>query len=142
MLPGDLVRELVTRHEEEIEALVARADEAEARADAAERAVREHPAFALLDPDEATRLVPEPPEPVDVDDGRPRTTVVERSPANRSGAVRSPSGATPTPGSSPAPAATSPDVPPGFVARITTSHWWWRIGIALVAIALLLLKFG
>jgi hypothetical protein len=37
-----------------------------------------------------------------------------------------------------APAAT----PTGLVGRLTTSHWWWRIGIVLVLVALVLVKFG
>jgi len=135
VLSGDVVRALVTRHEDEIESLVARAEEIEAEAEAAERAVREHPGFALLDPDEADRLVPVPPAPEPVDDGRPRTTVVRRS------APSAPTGAQ-TDRSARAPTGATDDAQLGFFGRLGTSHWWWRIGIALVVVALVLLKVG
>ena len=135
VLPGDLVRDLVNRNEEEIESLLARLTEIESEAEVAEWDVRAHPGLALLDPDVAADLVPEPVAP-DVDPDRPRTTVVRRAaldapavrPGRRSGAVTSPT----------APAAT----PTGLVGRLTTSHWWWRIGIVLVLVALVLVKFG
>ena len=138
VLPGDLVRDLVNRNEEAIEALVARANEIEARAEAAEQSVREHPALALLDPDEAARIVVEPPEPTVVDDGRPKTTVVHR-PSRNSSSGAPPDGSVATTGPT-APAGES--APTGFLGRLATSHWWWRIGIALVLVAFLLLKFG
>jgi hypothetical protein len=131
VLSGDLVRDLVTRNEEEIEALLARLDAAERLAATTERSVRQHPAFAFLDPDEATRLVPGPPGPVIVDDGRPQTTVVPRSLPPACAAGGSVEFARP-----------SRERPKGFVGRLTTSHWWWRIGIALVAVALLIIKVG
>jgi hypothetical protein len=138
VLPGDLVRDLVNRNEDAIEALVARANEIEARAEAAERAVREHPGLALLDPAEASRLVTETPEPAVVDDGRPRTTVVNRPSYNTpAGAPRD---GAPTRVGTGAPAGESAST--GFFGRLATSHWWWRIGIALVLVAVLLLKFG
>ena len=135
VLSGEVVHDLVSRHEDEIEALVARVEEIEARAAAAERTVREHPGFALLDPDEAERLVPASPAPEPVDDGRPRTIVVRRS---------APAGATAgrtDPSSSP-PAGPADEAASGFLGRLATSHWWWRIGIALVVVAILLLKVG
>jgi len=135
VLSGDVVRALVTRHEEELEALVVRAEEIESEAEAVERAVREHPGFALLDPDEAARLVPVPPVPGPVDDGRPRTTVVQRS------APEAPAGAR-TERSARPPVGAQDDLRPGFFGRLGTSHWWWRIGIALVVVALVLLKVG
>jgi hypothetical protein len=30
----------------------------------------------------------------------------------------------------------------GLTGRLMTSHWWWRIGIAIVLVALVLVKFG
>jgi hypothetical protein len=139
VLPGDLVRDLVNRNEEAIEALVARANDIEAAAEAAERSVREHPAVALLDPAEAARLLVETPEPAVADDGRPRTTVVHRS-------SRDTPTVAPVDGSVAAPVATGvragDTAPTGFFGRLATSHWWWRIGIALVLVAFLLLKFG
>jgi len=133
VLPGDLVRDLVTRNEEEIESLLARLAEVEDRAEAAERDVRGHPGLTLLDPEVAADLVPEPAAP-EVDPDRPRTTVVRRAgtdaPAPRSGARTRASAAEPVPTGT------------GLAGRVTTSHWWWRIGIVLVLVALALLKFG
>jgi len=134
-LSGDVVRALVTRHEEELEALVARAEELENEAAAAERAVREHPGFALLDPDEAARLIPAPPAPGPVDDDRPRTTVVQRASPEVATGARSDRSTRP-------PAEAQDATRPGFFGRLGTSHWWWRIGIALVVVALVLLKVG
>ena len=135
VLSGDVVRALVTSHEEELEALVTRAEEIEHEADAAERAVRDHPGFALLDPDEAARLVPVPTTPEPVDDGRPRTTVVQRSTPEARVGARTERSARP-------PVGAQDDHRPGFFGRLGTSHWWWRIGIALVVVALVLLKVG
>ena len=135
VLPGDLVRDLVNRNEEEIESLLARLAEVEAGAGAAEREVRDHPGLAALDPDIVADLVPEPAEPA-IDPSRPRTTVVRRSapgdPVERAGRERG----------TPTPTTAAPDPPTGLVGRLTTSHWWWRIGIVLVLVALALLKFG
>jgi hypothetical protein len=136
MLPGDLVRGLVSRNEEAIDALLAHLDEVERSAAAAERSVREHPGLSLLPPGEAEQLIPAPPAPVVVvDDGRPRTTVVDRSrptpsPGGRSRASRATAGTA------------ALEMSKGWLTRLTTSHLWWRIGIVLVVVALLLVKFG
>ena len=148
VLPGHLVRDLVNRNEEEIEALVARLTEVEAAAEAVEQEVRVHPGLALLDPDVVADLVPEPTVP-EIDPDRPRTTVVRRASPGTSSDQRGGRPATPTPTTTPtttsmstAPVATPTEAPPGLVGRLTTSHWWWRIGIVLVLVALVLLKFG
>jgi hypothetical protein len=132
VLPGDLVRDIVTRNEEEIESLLARLAEVEARAEEAELAVRRHPGLAHVAPDVAAGLVPAPTAP-EADPDRPRTTVVQRA----------------APGPAPRPrhrstsrAASPAERSTGFVGRLTTSHWWWRIGIVLVLVAVVLLKFG
>ena len=78
VLPGDLVRDIVTRNEEAIESLLARLADVEARAEEAELAVRQHPGLALVAPDVAAGLVPGPTTP-EADPDRPRTTVVQRS---------------------------------------------------------------
>ena len=138
VLPGHLVRELVNRNEEEIEALVARLTDIEAAAEAVEQEVRDHPGLALLDPDVAAVLVPEPTVP-EVDPDRPRTTVVRRATPGVSSDQRTGRSSTaPTT----APVATPTEPPSGLVGRLTTSHWWWRIGIVIVLVALVLLKFG
>lgn len=135
ILSGDLVRDLVTRNEEAIEALLARLGDAEHLAAVAEQSVREHPAFALLEADEAARLVPGPAEPTAVDGGRPLTTVVRRP--------MPPASATDRPGGSSTPPVNGSGQPARSLAgRITVSHWWWRVGIALVAVALVILKVG
>ncbi len=132
VLPGDLVRDIVTRNEEEIESLLARLADVEARAEEAERAVRTHAGLALVAPDVAAGLVPEPP-PRKVDPDRPRTIVVQRAAPAPARRERQRTATRPAP---PAERST------GFVGRLTTSHWWWRIGIVLVLVAVVLLKFG
>ena len=94
------------------------------------------PGWRALDPDVAADLVPEPAEPA-IDPARPRTTVVRRS-APGDPVERAPVGERGTP----TPTTAAPDPPTGLVGRLTTSHWWWRIGIVLVLVALVLLKFG
>jgi hypothetical protein len=137
MLPGDVVRDLVERHEQEIESLLADLEEARREADAAEGLVRSHPAFGLLSADEADRLLPTFVEPEPVDGpldaaGRPRTTVVHRPRST-------------PPGAAGVGAASSDAVAPTVQSRATklvTSHWVWKAGVALTVTALLLLKFG
>jgi hypothetical protein len=137
VLPGDLVRDLVTRNEDEIETLLARLAELEAQAEEAELAVRRHPGLALVAPDVAERLLPLP-QALDVEPGagRPRTTVVTRGAQARSDTGQA--GATTAPG----PASPVTGESKGVLGRLTTSHWWWRIGIVLVLVALVLLKVG
>lgn len=137
VLPGDLVRDLVNRNEDEIETLLARLAETEVLAEEAEWAVRAHPGLALVAPDVAERLLPQPgaPDP-DIGADRPRTTVVTRGAPGPT--ARGRNGAT-TAHAAPSPAAGASR---GFVGRLTTSHWWWRIGIGLVLVAVVLLKVG
>ena len=80
-------------------------------------------------------MIPDPPVPAVIDDGRPRTTVVQRPryPAPDPRATSMPARGVVTP---------RVEVPPGVVGRIIQSHWWWRIGIALVVVALIILKVG
>ena len=130
--PGDVVRELFDRNELELEELVAELEEARRAADTAEARVRAHPALGLLTPDEVAVLVPadREPEPAGPAQDPARTTVVRRPPA--------PSGAGPG-----GPAGPDDDLDPRSpVARIVTSQWIWKVGVAVVVVALLLLKFG
>jgi hypothetical protein len=135
ILSGELVRDLVARNEDVIEALETRLTEIERLAAEAERAVRSHPALAKVDPEVARGLIPDPPVPAVIDDGRLRTTVVQRPRYPAPGPVAT---STPTPGV----VAPRVEVPPGVVGRFVQSHWWWRIGIALVVVALIILKVG
>ncbi len=135
VLPGALVRDLVTRNEEAIDALLVRLAEAEREADSVEQSVRDHPAVGWLSADEVARLVPEASEPTVVDDGRPRTTVVDRPAAPLPSTGRARTSVAPRAGG-------AGEEPQGFMARLTHSHLWWRIGIALVVVALLLVKLG
>lgn len=125
VLAGDVVRDLVTRHEEEIEALEARAEEIEARAEAAERSVREHPGIA-------------PPRRVT----GAHTGGRRPSPHDGGAAITSCRGCR-GPNRPVRPPATAPDdAQRGLFGRLATSHWWWRVGIALVVVAIVLLKVG
>jgi hypothetical protein len=135
ILTGDLVRDLVARNEDVIEALETRLAEIERLAAEAERAVRAHPALAKVDPEVARGMIPDPPVPAVIDDGRPRTTVVERPRYPVPGPVAT---STPIRGV----VAPQVEVPSGVVGRLVQSHWWWRIGIALVVVALIILKVG
>jgi hypothetical protein len=136
VLDGDLVRDLVSRHEAEIADLEARLGAAEAAAEEAERAVRRHPALVLLHPDEVRALLPEPTGPSGTAGRAPATTVVRREaappPTDRVAGSRQADAGSP---------ATEPS-DAGLGARIIRSHWWWRVGIVLVVVALLLLKLG
>ena len=134
-LPGDLVWDLDNRNEEEIESLLARLTDVESEAEVAEREVRDHLGQTLLDPDVAADLVPEPPVP-EVDPDRPRMTVVRRAAPGAPAARADRRSRTST--SATAPEGTSA----GLASRLTTSHWWWRIDIVLVLVALVLLKFS
>jgi hypothetical protein len=146
VLPGDVVRELVERHERELESLAEDLAEARRHADEAEARVREHPALGLLGSDEAARLLPpaRPPEPPasTAPSGErapgtrpPATTVVRRPPhAQQVGSVRPDDD-----GGTAAPVA--PETR-SRGARLATSHWVWKAGVGLTVVALLLLKFG
>ena len=136
-LPGDVVRALFDRNEQELEALRREFDDACHETEAVEARVRAHPALGLLTPDEVTMLVPpdrgsglgsphEAPPPRTTVDRRPRTAealaaVVEGGAGD--GAVGGEAGRT-------------------RAGRLVTSHWVWRVGVAVVVVALLLLKFG
>jgi hypothetical protein len=50
VIPGDVVRELVARKEQEIEALLAELDDARREAEESERQLRDHPALVGADP--------------------------------------------------------------------------------------------
>lgn len=128
-VPGEIVRDLVARNEEAIADLEARLTLAEAEAAASERAVRRHPALVLLPPDEARQLLPAAPRgPRPPSPGA--TTVVRRAPT--APAAAAPPSATP-----------APDGPPlSLGSRLVRSHWWWRVGIVLVLVAVVLLKVG
>jgi hypothetical protein len=78
ILSGELVRDLVARNEDVIEALETRLPEIERLAAEAERAVRAPPALAKVDPEVARGIIPDPPLPAVIDNGRARTTVVQR----------------------------------------------------------------
>ena len=139
VLDGALVRELVARHEAEIADLEDRLAVAEASAADVERTVRRHPALLLLHPDDVRRLVPEPTEPHSTDGPPPRTTVVHRTAAPPPATERTPVRAD---RAGPVDAHPTDTGPAGLGSRIVRSHWWWRVGIAVVIVAVLLLKFG
>ena len=132
------MRELVARHEAEIADLEARLTVAEAAAGAADGPCGGTPRLILLHPDEARRLAPDPVEPAGNTASRPRTTVVRRNAASVGRAT--PAAVVTAPGDHPAGGPGSE--PGGLGSRIVRSHWWWRVGIALVVVALLLLKLG
>ena len=136
VLPGEVVRTLFDRNEQVLDALRIELDEATADADAAESRVRAHPALGLLAADEVKVLVPPDRTPVataPVSTDPPRTTV-DRRPSRSAPPV---GGAVP----GPAPVGVVTDEPSG-VTRLLTSHWIWKVGVAVVVVALLLLKFG
>lgn len=136
VLPGEVVRTLFDRNEQVLDALRIELDEATADADAAESRVRAHPALGLLAADEVKVLVPPDRTPVatgPVSTDPPRTTVDRRP--SRSAPPVGPA----VPG--PAPVGVVTDEPSG-VTRLLTSHWIWKVGVAVVVVALLLLKFG
>ena len=142
-LPGDVVRELVERHERELESLAADLDRARREADAAEGRIRAHPALDLLGPDEVARLVPaavepgsRPPKVVAV----PRTTVDRRPRTSEPPVVQPGGGADGDPAHRPV--GTGPADTRSAGSRLVTSHWVWKAGVALTVVALLLLKFG
>ena len=140
VLAGDLVRDLVARHEAEIADLEARLAATEAAAEEAERAVRRHPALVRLHPDEARALLPVPTGSSGTAGRPPATTVVHReTPAPPGGSHPGPD--TGRGGGPASPTAAEPE-PAGLATRIVRSHWWWRVGIVLVVVALLLLKWG
>jgi|GEM_PF-3347620 len=138
VLSGALVRDLVVRNEDVIDALSARLAEVESQADEIAQAVRNHPAFTQLDPAVAKRLTTERAPAAGPGGNRPVTTVVDRpaTPATPAapgrGGTRSPT----------RPARAEAERPDGLMGRLSRSHWWWRIGVAAVVVALLLLKFG
>ena len=131
-LPGEAVRTLFDRNEQVLEALRLELADAVAEADGAEARVRTHPALGLLAADEVHMLVPPEREPADVAEpsGDPPRTTVDRRPST----VRPSSGV-------PAVPAEEEDGR-GRVGRLVTGHWVWKAGVAVVVVALALLKFG
>ncbi|MGA2838079.1 MAG: hypothetical protein ABSF84_15915 [Acidimicrobiales bacterium] len=137
VLPGDAVRDLVERHERELESLADDLAEARLEADAVEARIRDHPALGLLTPDEVTRLLPPAPaaKPTSAPASGPPRTTVDRRPR--------PQGPTGSDGRGHEGRTTEPDTPPRSRASgLVTSHWVWKAGIAITVVALLLLKFG
>ena len=137
ILPGDVVRDLVERHERELQWLADDLAEARLEADAAEARVRVHPALGLLTPDEVAQFLPPapavPPSPCR-DAGPPRTTVVNRP---------RPEAPAASGGGGEKERSTGHDASPrSGGSRLVTSHWVWKAGIAITVVALLLLKFG
>ena len=135
VLSGEVVRALFDRNEESLSALQEELAAAAQEADAAEARVRAHPGVGLLSADEVGDLLPPAPEasaagPPSADAAR--TTVVHRPrPASTSG-EQVPGGA-----------GDPPEVDErGRMTRLVTGHWVWKAGIALMVVALLLLKFG
>ncbi len=135
-LPGDVVRTLFDRNEQVLDALKVELDEATAEADQAEARVRAHPALGLLAADEVEVLVPpeRAPEPVAGPTGGPPRTTVDRRPSR---VVPTPEAV--VPGGS---VAGVEDAGRPLVTRVVTSHWVWKVGVAVVVVALLLVKFG
>ena len=135
-LPGEAVRTLFDRNEQVLEALRLELEAAVAEADDAEARVRTHPALGLLAADEVQMLVPpERPrdDPATLPAGPPLTTVDRR-----------PSVARPAPGQVAGPVDGGDVDVDGRtrIGRLVTGHWVWKAGVAVVVVALLLLKFG
>ena len=149
VISGAVVRDLVSRNEQEIEGLLRVLDEALREAEEAERRVAAHPAASLV-ADEAVEtpaVVPSTGAPPGR--SRPRTTVDPRprkmAPGadGGEGAFGPKVGATATDSTaSVQPAADAMSASSSGVSSLFRSHWVWKSGIALTAIAILLLKFG
>ena len=138
VMPGDVVRTLFDRNEQVLAALRLELDEAERETDAAESRVRSHPALGLLAPDEVEVLVPAAREAaggLPLAALPPRTTVVRRPRATPSAADGGPEAR------GDGGAGTADDTRTR-AARLVTSHWVWKAGVAVTVVALLLLKFG
>ena len=123
------------RNEQVLDALRRELDDAVAEADAAEAQVRAHPALGLLAADEVEMLVP-PERTPDLDpttsgDVAPRTVVDRR-----------PSSARPPAGAAAVDPALEADDRRSALGRLVTGHWVWKAGVAVVVVAVLLLKFG
>jgi hypothetical protein len=132
-----VVRELFDRNEQELELLRQELDAACREAEAAESRARTHPALGLLTPGEVTMLVPPDRGSVhgrEPEDTPPRTTVDRRS--------RSVGAPVPAHEAGGAGGASADDDGPSRVGRLVTSHWVWRVGVAVVVVALVLLKVG
>jgi hypothetical protein len=143
VVPGDVVRDLVARGEQEIEKLEAELQAILWDVETAERRVREHSALALLDPVAAARLVPPirtPGERPPTSPDRPRTVVDTRRrlPAD-GGAHRVHAATDPTEDSG---AGAPGGERRGRFSGLTRSPWVWWTGLALTVGALLLLRIG
>jgi len=149
VVPGETVRDLVTRYEQEIVDLLAELEAAETEADRIEQQVRVHPALAMMESTEAHLLL----APRRPDRGRqslattrPRTTVDPRPRPQPNGAVGGAGQGQPPvsnderEGSGADQAPASHDL--SWMTRLSRSHWVWRTGVVLVLVGLILLKFG
>ena len=157
IVDGETVRELVARHEAEIERLMAQLARVERAATEMEAEARSHPAYGLLDPAERRRLeaLPaaddeDPSAGARSDDGdsgkgerRPRTTVDARPRRRADAAAALPTGRSKAASTEPRDQGDSTERGErSWFASMVTSHWVWKVGIALCAIAILLIKFG
>jgi hypothetical protein len=150
VISGAVVRDLVSRNEREIESLLRVLDEALREAEEAERLVAAHPAASLVpdEPVETRAAVPSAGAPAGRGSSRsrPRTTVDPRprTAASRTDGANGRKIAVTTPGtalSGQSATGAASTTSPG-VSSLFRSHWVWKSGIALTAIAILLLKFG
>jgi hypothetical protein len=154
VVDGATVRELVARQEAEIERLLSQLARVERTVAEIEAEVRAHPAYGMLDAIERRYLeglaADEDERPVRSrfagsrpggPQRAPRTTVDAR-PRRAPGRQRPASGVTEQ-GNGPRSRADHPSSPNGSrFGSLVTSHWVWKLGIALTAIAVLLIKFG
>jgi hypothetical protein len=154
VVDGVTVRELVARQEAEIERLLSQLVRVERTAAEMEAEVRAHPAYGMLDVSERRRLEALPADedepsvpsrswdvPPDGPLRRPRTTVDTR-PRHPPGGRRPSS---PPTGQTARPRSRADGPSPSNGSRfgsLLTSHWVWKLGVALTAIAVLLIKFG
>jgi len=154
VVDGATVRELVARQEAEIERLLSQLARVERTAAEMEAEVRAHPAYGMLDAVERRRLEglaadeDERSVPSRSADARPRgpqrapRTTVDTRPRRASGGRMPASGPTER-GKGPRSRADDPSQPNGSCfGGLVTSHWVWKLGIALTAVAILLIKFG
>ncbi len=141
-----VVRDLVSRNEQEIESLLRVLDGALREAEEAERRVAAYPAASLVadDPVETPAVVPSNGAPAGRSrnrttvDPRPRTVASETDGADGRKVQATATGSAVT--GQPAADAMSANSP--GVSSLFRSHWVWKSGIAFTAIAILLLKFG
>jgi hypothetical protein len=149
VVPGETVRDLVARYEQEIADLLAELEAAETEADRIEQQVRVHPTLAMMESTEAQLLLaPRRPDRgrQSLASARPRTTVDARPRPQPNGAVSS-AGQGRAPVSNDEREGSGADQAPASdvlsrMTRLSRSHWVWRTGVVLVLVGLILLKFG